>query len=243
MDVAMHDWTRVPHGIFHAFHHRWISAISDELNAGRLPADFYALPEQIAGGLGPDVLTLQAPTLSADTGRTAATMPLTQPRTRFMAETEADFYRRRKKSIAIRRVSGDRVVAIVEIVSPGNKTTFHALYALVEKALELLERRIHLLLIDPFPPGRRDPEGVHAAIFEEIGGESFSLPSDQRLTLASYECNAVTRAFIEPMAVGERLPDMPLFLEPNGCVLVPLELTYMAAYNVMPRRWRDVLGG
>lgn len=241
--MAMHDWTKVPHGIFHAFHHRWISAISDELNSGRLPADFYALPEQIAGGLGPDVLTLQAPALSADTGRTAATLPLTRPHTRFMAETEADFYRRRKKSIAIRHVSGDRVVAIVEIVSPGNKTTFHALYALVEKALELLERRIHLLLIDPFPPGPRDPEGVHAAIWEEIGGEPFSLPSDQRLTLASYECNAVTRAFIEPMAVGERLPDMPLFLEPNGCVVVPLEATYMAAYRVMPKRWRDVLEG
>lgn len=241
--MAIHDWTKVPHGIFHAFHHRWISAISDELNAGRLPADFYALPEQIAGGLGPDVLTLQAPTLSADTGRTAATLPLAQPRTRFMAETEADFYRRRKKSIAIRHVSGDRVVAIVEIVSPGNKTTFHALYALVEKALELLERRIHLLLIDPFPPGPRDPDGVHAAIWEEIGGEPFSLPSDQRLTLASYECNAVTRAFIEAMAVGERLPDMPLFLEPNGCVVVPLESTYMAAYNVMPKRWSDVLNG
>ncbi|HJT35811.1 MAG TPA: DUF4058 family protein [Pirellulales bacterium] len=239
----MHDWTKVPHGIFHAFHHRWISAISDELNAGRLPADFYALPEQIAGGLGPDVLTLQAPAPSADTGRMAATLPLTQPRTRFMAETEADFYRRRKKSIAIRHVSGDRVVAIVEIVSPGNKTTFHALYALVEKALELLERSIHLLLIDPFPPGPRDPEGVHAAIWEEIGGESFILPSDQRLTLASYECNAVTRAFIEAMAVGERLPDMPLFLEPNGCVVVPLESTYMAAYHVMPKRWRDVLEG
>lgn len=112
---------------------------------------------------------------------------------------------------------------------------------MVEKALELLERRIHLLLIDTFPPGPRDPEGVHAAIWEEIGGEPFSLPSDQRLTLALYECNAVTRRFIEPMAVGERLPDMPLFLEPNGCVVAPLESTYGAAYNVMPRRWRDVL--
>lgn len=239
--MAMHDWTKVPQGIYHAFHHRWISAISDELNSGRLPADYYALPEQIAGGLGPDVLTLQARTASADSGKAAATLPLAQPRTRFMAETEADFYRRRKKSIAIRHVSGDRVVAVVEIVSSGNKTSFHALYALLEKALELLERRIHLLLIDPFPPGPRDPEGVHAAIWEEIGGEPFSLPSDQRLTLASYECNSVTRAFIEPIAVGDRLPDMPLFLEPNGCIVVPVEATYTAAFNVMPRRWRDVL--
>lgn len=44
--MAMHDWTKVPQGIFHAFHHRWISAISDELNSGRLPADYYPLPSK-----------------------------------------------------------------------------------------------------------------------------------------------------------------------------------------------------
>lgn len=140
-------------------------------------------------------MTLQARTASADVATAAATLPTTEPRTRFTAETEADFYRRRKKSVAIRHISGDRVVAVVEI----------------------------------------------AAIWEEIGGEPFKLPSDQRLTMASYECNAATRAFIEPLAVGDRLPDIPLFLEPNGCIVVPLELTYMAAYNVMPKRWRDVL--
>jgi hypothetical protein len=57
--MPMHDWTLVEAGIFHAFHHRWISAISDTLNTGLLPPDYYALPEQQAAGFGPDVLTLQ----------------------------------------------------------------------------------------------------------------------------------------------------------------------------------------
>ena len=57
--MPMHDWTRVEAGIFHAFHHRWISAISDTLNSGLRPRDYYALPEQQAAGFGPDVLTLQ----------------------------------------------------------------------------------------------------------------------------------------------------------------------------------------
>lgn len=56
----MHDWTKVEAGIYHAFHHRWISAISDALNAGLLPPEMYALPEQIAGAFGPNVLALQA---------------------------------------------------------------------------------------------------------------------------------------------------------------------------------------
>src|SRR5262249_28348683 len=120
--MPMHDWTLVDDGIFHAFHHRWISAISDALNTGLLPRDYYALPEQIAAGLGPDVLALQEQR-SAETesgGGGSATALDARPQTRFMVESEAEFYRRKKSCIAVRHISGDRVVAIVEIVSPGN---------------------------------------------------------------------------------------------------------------------------
>ena len=57
--MPIHDWTRVGAGIFHHFHHEWISAISRALNAGLLPPDYYALAEQVAGGRGPDVLALE----------------------------------------------------------------------------------------------------------------------------------------------------------------------------------------
>src|SRR4051812_46114997 len=59
--MPIHDWTRVDAGIFHAFHHDWITDISRALNRGVLPPEYYALPEQVAGGLGPDVLTLRKP--------------------------------------------------------------------------------------------------------------------------------------------------------------------------------------
>ena len=57
--MPVHDWTRVDAGIFHAFHHDWVTEISRALNRGLLPRSYYALPEQIAGGLGPDVLGLR----------------------------------------------------------------------------------------------------------------------------------------------------------------------------------------
>ena len=63
--MPMHDWTRVDAGIYHAFHHEWISEISRALNRGLLPNDLYALPEQQAAGFGPDVLTLQDPAADA----------------------------------------------------------------------------------------------------------------------------------------------------------------------------------
>jgi hypothetical protein len=111
----------------------------------------------------------------------------------------------------------------------------------VDKACELLEYRVHLLIVDPFPPGPRDPNGVHAAIWDQVQDVPFQPLADQPLTLVAYECDLTTRAYIEAIAVGQPLPDMPLFLEPNGCVMVPLEATYETAFAVMPKRWRTVL--
>ncbi len=242
--MPMHDWTLVAAGIFHAFHHGWISTISNALNSGLLPPEYYALPEQQAAGFGPDVLTLQDPSRGrieelADTASSVTL--LARPRTRFMAETDVEFYRRKKSSVVVRHVSGDRIVAMIEIVSPGNKASRHGFRAFVEKACELLEARIHLLILDPFPPGSRDENGVHAAIWEEVQGQPFELPADKRLTLVAYECGLTTRAYIEPVAVGDVLPGMPLFLEPDGCVWVPLEATYQTAFQLLPVRWRNVL--
>ncbi|HET6250211.1 MAG TPA: hypothetical protein VFE47_21145 [Tepidisphaeraceae bacterium] len=60
--MPIHDWTRVEVRIFHAFYYDWITEISRALNDGRLPEQYYALPEQITGDFGPDVLTLSRTT-------------------------------------------------------------------------------------------------------------------------------------------------------------------------------------
>ena len=243
--MPIHDWNRVDAGIFHAFHHRWVSAISDVLNGTVLPEDYYALPEQQAAGFGPDVLTLQTTnergeSVPTESGNTA-TIVQTRPQTQFTAETDVEFYRRKMSSIAVRHVSGDRIVAMIEIISPGNKASRHALRALVEKACELLEHRIHLLIVDPLLPSVRAPNGVHAAIWQEVQDHPFRLPANKPLSLVAYECALTTRAYIEVVAVGDRLPDMPLFLEPGGHVPIPLESTYQTAFAAMPRRWQSVL--
>jgi len=237
--MPMHNWKMVDAGIYHAFHHRWISALSDFLNAENLPSDYYALPEQVAAGFGPDVLTLQTLPPDPSSNGSVATQP--RPKTRFVAETATEFYRRKKSSIVVRHVSGDRIVAVLEIVSPGNKSTRDGFRAFIEKACEFLEHRVHLLLIDPFPPTKRDPEGIHAAIWGEVVDEPFQLPEHKPLTLVAYECGIVTRAYIEPIGISDLLPDMPLYYEPESYVMVPLESTYTTAFNTMPKRWRSVL--
>ncbi|MCY2963028.1 MAG: DUF4058 family protein [Planctomycetota bacterium] len=240
--MPMHDWTRVDAGIYHAFHHSWIEELGRALNQGLLPTDFYALPEQQAAGFGPDVVTLQSRGFrDSDADSETATAIRARPRTSFSVESSAEFSRRKKSTIVVRHVSGDRVVAMIEVISPGNKNSLHALRGFVSKACELLERRIHLLILDPFPPGKRDPHGIHGAIWEELEEQVEPLPSSKRLQFVSYECDFSTRGYIEPVEVGDTLPDMPLFLEPGRYVDVPLEHTYANAWRAMPERWRQVI--
>ncbi len=43
------------------------------------------------------------------------------------------------------------------------------------------------------------------------------------------------------MAVGDALPDMPLFLTPEVYVPLPLEATYQSAWEAVPAVWQEVL--
>jgi hypothetical protein len=236
----MHDWTRVEAGIYHHFHHEWISAISRALNA-RLPGDYYALAEQQAAGFGPDVLTLHDDRAARpDTGGTAVAVAV--PQARLVTTTDAEFYLRKKSSVVIRHVSGDRIVAMVEIVSPGNRRPIGAVRAFVDKVWELLLQKIHLLIVDPFPPDKRTPHGLHAQIFERIEDEPYFMPADKPLSLLAYECRDAVRAYVEPIAVGDPLVPMPVFLTPPDTFLeVPLEETYQAAWATVPARWQRVI--
>jgi len=247
--MPIHDWTRVTAGTWHAFHLSWISEIQEALNDGRLPPDYYAQAEQIAGPLGPDVLTLQEPATplngthsrSAEVSAGGVATATAPPPMRHTMEAEMNDYVLKRRTIVIRHSSGDRIVALLEIVSPGNKSARHAIESFVEKAVEALYRGYHLLIIDLFPPGPRNPNGIHARIWGEFSDEPYHLSPDEPLTLAAYSAGQRKRGYIEPTAVGQTLIDMPLFLTPEMYVNVPLEATYQAAYRGVPRRWKEVL--
>jgi hypothetical protein len=74
---------------------------------------------------------------------------------------------------------------VVELVSRGNKDTKHALRSFVEKSVDLLLKGIHRLIIDPFPPGRHDPGGMHQAIWNELTDADYSPPPGKPLTIVA----------------------------------------------------------
>ena len=234
--MPIHDWTRVDAGVFHHFHGFYIAAMCRALNHGGLPPDHYAMAEQIAGPGTPDVLALKVPSEQADDEGGVA-LAVAPPK----VWREEEVYTRRTKQVTVRRTGGDEVVAVIEVVSPGTKNSRHGIRSFVSKAVEYLNSFVHLLIVDLLPPGPRDPQGIHPEIWGEYTDTRFELPADRRLTLVSYLSDERKRAFVEPVAVGSPLPEMPLFLSPDRYINVPLDRTYTEAWNEVPQRWQRVL--
>jgi hypothetical protein len=236
--MPLHDWTRVPSGLFHHFHQSWSIRIVDALNAGRLPSGIVALVGQRAGTREPDVLAVEVRTggPGIDAGRVATMEP---PVTQTVQRSDKAVCARLANRIVLRHHLS-RIVAVIEIVSPGNKDTRAALGEFVEKTLQFLRDGIHVLIIDLFPPSPRDPAGIHGVIWDQIGREPFDFPPGKDRTLVSYETGDEHVAYVEPMAVGDVLSDMPLFLssELSLHVPVPLETTYEATWAATPEEFR-----
>ena len=95
--------------------------------------------------------------------------------------------------------------------------------------------------MDPGPVSSRDPHGLHAAIFEEIQDDPLELPAESPLSVFAYECDDRVRTYLEPLTVGDSLPDMPVFLYPGMYIDVPLETTYQSAWEAVPQRWQKVI--
>src|SRR5438093_1286230 len=156
--MPVHDWTHVEAGIFHSFHNLWSAQLNNALNDGLLPQDYYALVEQHASRFVTDVLTLHAsppngepPPLPLSGGAIAVAEAPPKVRRKL---TGPETYRQRRRTLAIRQVSGHRLVALLEIVSPANKDRPGTVGEFVAKVIEALDLRIHILLVDLLPPSR-----------------------------------------------------------------------------------------
>lgn len=239
--MPIHDWSRVPSGLFHEFHQSWSIRIKDALNS-LLPKGFYALVEQKVDGPEPDVIAVEMKKRGQAPPGGASTAIVAPPKAAQTAYVAADAlrYARKANRISIRHPLGE-VVAVIEIVSPGNKDSRNSLRSFVEKAIAFLRNGVHLLLVDLFPPSNRDPQGIHKAIWDELADQPFEQPAEKRLTLVAYQAGDGITAHIEPVAVGDPLPDMPLFLTPNEHILVPLEATYAATWAVCPEPIRELV--
>ena len=231
--MMIHDWTRVDAGMFHDFHTAWLGALRGALNRGLMPPGYSAVIEQYLGPGNVDVATLAAddatPPAVWDGGAsggvgTLATAPPKVAQTRVcVPPAEARFPRR---SLTIRRRGGRRPVAVIEIVSAGNKSSVAEIERFVGKVVGAVQDGLHTLVVDLHPPTARDPDGIHGLIGAELGDRKYRFDPAKPLTFVSYLADDPPTVYLEPKAVGDAVPDMPLFLDPGHYVNVPLADTY-----------------
>ncbi len=215
--MPVHDWKKAEAGVFHSFQNAWMTHLMGKLNGGLLPEGYNALTEQHSSGLVSDAPALQV--------------------------ANPDLYRALRRTLTIRHTRGHRIVAFLEIISPGNKDRTASVEEFVNKVDSALMQGVHVLIADLFPPGRFDPRGIHGTIWARYGTAEDAVPAGQPVTLSSYRAVVPVEAYIEHLAFGDPLPEMPLFLDLDTYINVPLEATYQAAFQDMPVFWRDVLEG
>jgi hypothetical protein len=238
--MPVHDWTCVDASVFHDFHNVWIGELRNALNGGLLPSGFYAMSEQHAGKYITDILTLTssvAPPSPVSGGVAVAEAP---PKVRRQLSL-SPAARTRRKTLAVRHTSGDRLVALLEVVSPANKDRRAHVQEFLDKLEDALAHGIHVLLVDLLPARKYDPHGMHGALWDRLGDQPDDPPGQEPLTLAAYVADTPVTVYLEHVAVGGVLPDMPLFLDPDTYIHTPLETTYQTTWRGTPARWRAVL--
>ncbi len=241
--MPIHDWTRVDAGLFHHFHQGWVVRIADALNAGLLPPGLNALTDQIAGATEPDVLALRRETPDRTRPRPSGGVVLAEapPKATHVEElAEEDTYARKANAVKIVHRHG-QVVAVIEIVAPGNKNNVHGIGAFLRKTTDLIGQGIHLLVVDLFPPTSRDPYGIHRAIWGEFTDCTFEPPASKPLTAVAYRARPRKAASVEPLAIGDDLPGLPIFVSDELHVPAPLEETYRGTWAAFPPDFQDLV--
>jgi hypothetical protein len=180
------------------------------LSDGLLPPGYYAFTDQSSGRIGSDVMV--SPRMLADVDESVCN----------------------SRRIAIRHERDDRTVAIVEVVSPQIKNSAATFQRFIKEALGMLFRQVHLLIVELQSPTPHDSMGIHNAIWSAINPDEQLTQLNKPLTLVSYSADQPITAYLDPIAVGDILRDMPLFVAPERYVSVPLESTYMTTWQIMP---------
>lgn len=242
--MPVHDWTRLEPADFHDFHQCWIVEIRNALNRGLLPQGYIAMAEQVTGRPIPDVVALHTSEPGCEPRAEGGGVAIAQspPSARLNTRLEKINYARRADRVVIRHGRG-KVVAIIEVVSPGNEESRSSLRAFVEKAADILNQGVNLLVVDLFSPTPRDPYGIHQAIWDELGEERFEEVPGKPLIAASFLGGDLPTAYVEPLGMGDALPSLPIFLSPDRYIPAPLEETYHQAWDVFPALLKGLMGG
>lgn len=214
------------------FHSTWATTIASHLNAGILPPDYHAIPHVKAGAaVEIDVATYQTAPPSGGT----ATAVWTPPRPSMILPV--DFVGLPLFEVQIvRRLGGPQLRAAIELVSPANKDRDTHRHAFAVKCASYLQQNVSVVVVDIVTERTAN---MHAEVLDVLRLET--QPPEVALTdlyALAYRTVPLNGSFTleiwtTPLILQTELPTLPLWIEPDIYVSLPLEVSYMAARTAL----------
>jgi Protein of unknown function (DUF4058) len=216
-----------------SFHVNWVGAIADALNESLLPDGYFAEEHAHSGPFVEiDVATyIDSETPDERTGGTA-TLPMrawAPPAPPLIVPAAfPDAF----EVLVFESEGGSRLVAAIELVSPGNKDRDGHRQAFAIKCASHLFQGISLIVIDIVTTRRAN---LHNEIMRLLGhGEQLKLSEETVLYAVAYrpivrELREQIEIWPSLLEIGKTLPLLPLALNAELCLPIDLETSYAAA--------------
>ena len=213
-----------------SFHGAWAAAMARLLNQGVLPSGYYAVPNiDRDGPVEIDVAALREQGAAGTAEGQAAPQSWSPPAPGLAVAVELPAVD--GVSVQIFADDGDpRLTAAVELLSPRNKDRASARQAFAVKCVGYLQEGASVVVVDTVTTRRAD---LNAVILSLLGVEAGSaVPTG--LSAVSYR--AVGRdeeaqqlqLWPAPLALGQPLPTLPMWIAPDLSVPLDLEASYQA---------------
>lgn len=223
--MALHNWTKASKSNFHSFlHHGWIWQMMKYLNKVVLPAGYMAVAER---SFGPYIVDVAF----KEDGEEEKIFPPPSEISPTLV-IEAPVFTLIGKQISIYDQKNSQIVAVIELVSPGNKDAHEKVDLFVEKSVNYLAAGVHYSLIDILSPTKFVDNFAKKILFAIKGGE---ILTEKSLYAAAFQCiTPAIQLYYREFEVGENLPEIPIFLTSDYFVLLDLKETYSDTMEDLP---------
>jgi hypothetical protein len=221
-----------PRRHWESFHSAWAAHIADALNKQLLPENYFAEEHSHVGGrMEIDVATSEE--LSAEPSTKDGTTATLQARVWTPPEPALvmpGIFPDHFEVLVFHEEGGARLVAAIELISPGNKDRPECRRAFAAKCANYLYQDISLVIVDVVTSRQANLHDEIIRIME--AGEEYKLTFDTNLYAVAYRPinrHEVEQIDIWPatLSLDRPLPILPLSLAANLCLPLDLEATYM----------------
>jgi hypothetical protein len=213
-----------------SFHSAWAAAMARLLNQGVLPVGYYAVPNVDRDGpMEIDVATLREHEASAANG---SGVPATWTPPAPAIAVAVELPPLDTVEVQVFADDGDpRLAAAVELISPRNKDRPQSRQAFAVKCVGYLQQGSSVVTVDTVTTRRAD---LNEAILDLLGIEPDATARKSNLAATSYravgrdEQTQQLQLWPAPLALGQPLPTLPLWIAADFAVPLDLEASYGA---------------